>query len=59
MHARWIFLHYFVAKNIFKVVVIDYKEVITSIRIKNVIRLLNNSDHPLHRIIARPSTLKT
>ena len=30
---------------------IDYKEVITSIRIKNVIRLLNNSNHPLHRII--------
>ena len=30
---------------------LEYKEVITSIRVKNVLRLLNNPDQPLHNII--------
>ena len=30
---------------------IDYKEVVRSIRIKTVLRLLNNPNHPLHNII--------
>ena len=30
---------------------LDYKEVVTSIRIKNVLRLLNNPSQPLSKII--------
>ena len=30
---------------------LDYKEVVTSIRVKNVLRLLNNPDQPLYNII--------